>query len=74
MNRYEDEDKSKLAEQKEMALGDDPRGGIDQIASASLGHNKDEDTKFIKQVVDGFTTGGKGQDGLPNQERILERS
>lgn len=74
MNRYAEEDKEKAQLQQDMTVGDDPRGGIDKIAVASLKHNKDEDTKFIKTTVETFTTGGHGPNGLPNGERILERA
>jgi hypothetical protein len=74
MKRFADEDKEKALAQEEMAIGDDPRGGIDKIALASLKHNKDEDTKFIKTTVDTFLTGNKGPNGLPNGEKILERA
>jgi len=74
MKRFADEDKEKAQLQEDMTVGDDPRGGIDKIATASLKHNKDEDTKFIKTTVETFTTGNKGPSGLPNGERILERA
>jgi len=74
MKRFADEDKEKALAQQDMAIGDDPRGGIDKIAVASLKHIKDEDTKFIKEVVEGYLTGGKGPNGLPNGDKILERA
>lgn len=73
MKRFADQDKEKALAQQEMAIGDDPRGGIDKIATASLKHNKDEDTKFIKTTVETFLTGGKAPNGLPNGVKILER-
>ena len=57
-----------------MALGDDPRGGIDKISATSLARKSFEDNKFLEELMEGYSLGGKGPDGIPNGERILTRS
>ena len=56
-----------------MALGDDPRGGLDKISAASAAHNSDDDNRRLKALFDEYTTGAKGSNGLPNGERMVEK-
>lgn len=51
----------------------DSTGGISTIYAASIRHSKDEDTQYLKNLLEGYSTGGKGPDGMPNGERILNK-
>lgn len=68
MKTYEDEDASKELAQKTMALGDDPKGGIDKISAGSYAHNKDDDNKDLKTLFESYSSAAKGDDGLPDAE------
>jgi len=48
IKRYEDDDVAKELSEKKMALGDDPKGGIDKISASSYAHNTDDDNKELK--------------------------
>lgn len=39
IKRYDEEDAAKELAQKHMALGNDPKGGIDKISASSYAHN-----------------------------------
>jgi len=68
IKRYEAEDVTKELAEKHMALGDDPRGGIDKISASSYAHNTDEDNKELKQLFENYSSADKGEDGLPDSE------
>jgi len=67
------QDAAKELADKRMALGDDPKGGIDLISAASARHGTDEDNKTIKRIFMGYSTGAKNDEGLPNGEKIIEK-
>jgi hypothetical protein len=48
IKRYEDDDVAKELSEKKMALGEDPKGGIDKISASSYAHNTDEDNKDLR--------------------------
>lgn len=48
IKRYEDDDVLKELSEKKMALGEDPKGGIDKISASSYAHNTDEDNKDLR--------------------------
>jgi hypothetical protein len=57
-----------------MALGDDPKGGIDKISASSYAHNTDDDNKELKQLFENYSSADKGEDGLPDSEnRIINK-
>ena len=74
INRYKRQDEQNAKEQARMQLGTDSRGGIDAISGTSIAHNKPEDNKELSELMEQFSTGGKGPDGMPNGERILTKS
>ena len=73
MLRYANKDAIKKAEQEKMRLGNDPRGGIDNIAASQVNHRKTQDDTKIRETFDSFSTGAKGSDGTPNGERHVEK-
>jgi len=48
IKRYEDDDVAKELSEKKMALGEDPKGGIDKLSASSYAHNTDEDNKELR--------------------------
>jgi hypothetical protein len=56
-----------------MTLDGDPRGGIDNIYAASVKHNTPDDDKYLKDIFEEFTTGAKGENGMPNGQRVLSK-
>lgn len=55
-----------------MQLGDDPKGGIDKIAAASLKKYSRADDAEIKKIVGEYMTGAKDENGIPNGEQWLQ--
>jgi len=74
VERYKKQDAQTEAAKRRTQLGNDPKGGIDGIAGSNLAHNKFEDTKYLKDLCEEYSTGGKGPDGMPNRERVLSKS
>ena len=56
-----------------VAIPGDPEGGISKIYASSLKHSSWEDDKFLKDLVERYSTGGKGPDGTPDRTRVLGR-
>lgn len=73
MDYYKEKDARDELNKKEFQLPGDPSGGINTISVASIKHSKDEDNKYLKDLLDGYSTGAKGPDGMPNGERILNK-
>ena len=70
MDRYAKKDHEKELYTKEH--GNDTFG-LDKISAASAAHGGDDDNKRIREIFDGYTTGAKGSNGLPNGERWVEK-
>lgn len=73
MDYYKEKDATEELEKKEFELPGDPTGGIGTISAASIRHSKDEDKQYLKNLLDGYSTGGKGPDGMPDGERVLDK-
>ena len=73
MKKWADKDAEKEIAAKALAVPGDPDGGLGKIYAASLQHNQFEDDKYLKDISEHYSAGGKGSDGLPNRERILHR-
>ena len=73
MERYEETDAKAELAQKAMTLDGDARGGIDKISASSFAHSKDEDNEHLKSIFERYLTGGKGQNGMPDGSKIIER-
>ena len=73
LDKETDKDAKDELEKKEFQLPDDPSGGMGQIAVASIKHSKDEDKKYLQDLLEGYSMGGKGPNGLPNGERVLPK-
>lgn len=52
--------------QKEFVLPGDPTGGISKLYAASIKHNTVDDNEAINNLLDKFSSAGKGFDGLPS--------
>lgn len=52
--------------QKEFVLPGDPTGGISKLYAASIKHNTVDDNETINNLLDKFSSAGKGFDGLPS--------
>ena len=57
----------------EVAIPGDPDGGISKIYAGSLKHQAWEDDKYLKELVERYSTGGKAPDGTPDRTRVLGR-
>jgi len=74
IDTYKNEDAEKELAKKHMALGDDPRGGIDKISAASIKHSNPEDDRYLEKLFDGYSSAGKTPEGLPSSEdRVLNK-
>jgi len=73
MAYYKEKDAKEELAKKEFQLPDDPTGGISTIYASSIRHTKDEDNQYLKNLLEGYSTGGKGPDGMPNGERVLNK-
>ena len=73
MKRYETKDAEKELAEREFQVAGDRTGGIGKIYAASIKHSSVEDNKEVKDLLDKYSSAGKGFDGLLNQERILTR-
>lgn len=73
MNRYKQQDAQKELEQKAFSAGGDETGGISKIFAASVTHTQPEDDQYLRRLLDHYSVGGKGEDGMPNGERVLNK-
>lgn len=55
-----------------MALGDDPRGGIDKIAAASAEHMSPHDVQVMREIILKYATNAKDYDGFPTNDKLIE--
>jgi hypothetical protein len=72
INRYKVSDGKNEIEKSRMQLGDDPKGGIDKIAFASLKKYSRADDAEIKKIVGEYMTGAKDSNGIPNGDQWLQ--
>ena len=73
MKRYADKDADEELNHKEYSIPGDAEGGVSKIYAASLRHTAWEDDKYLKDLVEHYSTGGKGPDGTPDRTRVLGR-
>ena len=73
MGRYKQEDAQKELDKKVMTAAGDETGGISRIFAAAVAHHEPEDEQYLKRLLDHYSVGGKGEDGMPNGERVLNK-
>ena len=73
MKRYERQDADKELAERAFGLPDDPSGGLNKVYAASIAHNMPEDNQDIRELLERYSSGAKGRNGLPNGERELTR-
>ena len=74
MKKWADKDAEKEIAANKLAVEGDPDGGLGKIYAASLRHDKDEDSVYLKEISDKWSTGGKGADGWPNRQRVMSHA